>query len=61
LQGAVRNLPDGNVRILAEGERQQLEALLAWAEQGPAHAQVFAAEVCWSEARNEYQDFLITG
>ena len=29
--GTVRNLPDGSVRIVAEGKREALEALLIWA------------------------------
>jgi acylphosphatase len=61
LRGWVRNLPDGSVRIVAEGEREALEALLIWAEQGPPHASVDGAEAAWTEARDAFDDFLITG
>jgi acylphosphatase len=61
LTGWVRNLPDGSVRIVAEGEREALEALLIWAEQGPPHASVDVAEAAWTEARDAFDDFLITG
>jgi acylphosphatase len=40
LSGWVRNLPDGNVELLACGEVTKLEALEQWLWQGPPHAQV---------------------
>jgi acylphosphatase len=61
LTGSVRNLPDGSVRIVAEGPPDQLEALLAWVALGPPHAQVTTTEVNWGEARHDHDDFLITG
>jgi acylphosphatase len=61
LVGTVRNLPDGSVRIVAEGNREALECLLAWASLGPDRAQVTGTEVHWSEADGNYTDFLITG
>ena len=61
LQGTVRNLRDGSVAIVAEGNRGALERLLAWAATGPPHAQVVTTEVRWAEARGDFSDFLITG
>ena len=40
LTGWVRNLPDGRVEILAQGEDSALQALQDWAEQGPRFAKV---------------------
>ncbi|MCX4190553.1 acylphosphatase [Methylophaga sp. OBS3] len=40
LQGWVRNLPDGRVEILAQGEDTALQNLQNWTEQGPEHAAV---------------------
>ncbi len=59
--GVVRNLPDGSVHIVAEGDRSGLEQLLHWACNGPPHARVDATEVQWSEARGEFADFMIAG
>ena len=40
LTGWVRNLPDGRVEILAQGEDVALQSLQDWAEQGPRFAKV---------------------
>jgi acylphosphatase len=48
LAGSVRNLDDGrSVEVIAEGERQQLEALLARLREGPRFARVDHVEVAW--------------
>ncbi|HEY8524519.1 MAG TPA: acylphosphatase [Acidimicrobiales bacterium] len=43
--GWVRNLPDGRVEIEAEGARDRVEALLAWARQGPPLARVTGLDI----------------
>ena len=40
LNGFVRNLPNGNVEIIAEGNRADLHALVAWCYKGPLLARV---------------------
>lgn len=59
LSGWVRNLTDGRVEILAEGEKENVEKLIAWAEQGPILARVVKVEVEWREWRGEFQKFEI--
>ncbi len=61
LRGTVRNRLDGSVLIQAEGPRDRLEILLAWAGHGPDHARVDRAESTWSEPGGKYREFLITG
>lgn len=59
LVGRVRNLPDGSVRLEAEGDREPLERLAAWAARGPDHARVDRVETHWSEAAGRWDDFRI--
>ncbi len=40
IKGTVKNLPDGNVEIIATGTAEQLEQLTHWCNQGPSRAVV---------------------
>ena len=55
--GWVRNLPSGEVEIMAEGRRRDLQALRSWAEQGPRHARVSGVREEWERFANEFSDF----
>lgn len=57
LVGWVRNTEDGRVEIVAEGERQRLVYLVAWAKRGPFLARVSNVEVLWEEPTGEFEDF----
>ncbi len=59
LSGWVRNLPDGRVEWLAEGEQQVLEQLLAWSAQGPPYARVDSVKSRWSPAEGDLEGFEI--
>nr|WP_296067809.1 acylphosphatase [uncultured Actinoplanes sp.] len=43
--GWVRNLPDGRVEAVFEGDRETVDRMVAWARRGPAGAVVRALEV----------------
>jgi acylphosphatase len=45
VSGVARNLLDGTVEVEAEGERQDVEALLAWLRQGPPWSRVERVDV----------------
>ncbi|AVR69165.1 TPA: acylphosphatase [Pseudomonas aeruginosa] len=45
LDGWVRNLEDGRVEVLWEGEEEQVKALQRWLERGPRRARVAGVEV----------------
>ena len=59
LAGWVRNLPDGRVEIVAEGHRRALNALAAWAHNGPPAARVSDVEEKWCGFQAEFKDFQV--
>ena len=55
--GTVRNLPDGRVELMAEGDRVELEAFRD-AIRGAGLAGFIRDErVIWSDAKNEFHGF----
>ena len=58
--GWVRNLRDGeNVEIVAEGKRENLQILAAWAHRGPAYAKIDKVTQEWLEFTGEFNGFNI--
>lgn len=60
LTGRVRNNVDGSVEIFAEGQENDLQALIAWCRRGPEYAQVegVAVEIMPEE---HCRQFTVTG
>jgi acylphosphatase len=57
--GWVRNLWDGRVEAVFEGEDWAVERLAAWCHQGPRGAQVDHVEVTYEDYSGEYDSFSI--
>jgi len=55
--GYVRNLPSGEVEVVAEGDRSLLEDLLGDLRRGPLGAYVREVSVSWEAPRGEFVDF----
>lgn len=60
LVGLCRNLRNGNVEVIAEGEEGAMEALLIALEQGPRMAYVEKVHSAWLPATNEFTTFRIS-
>jgi acylphosphatase len=58
--GWVRNLRDGTVEAVFEGERERVDAVLQWCKQGPPHARVAGVDVSWNDYTGEFQGFDVT-
>jgi acylphosphatase len=52
LAGWVKNLPDGRVEALFEGEPEKVREMIRWCEEGPPHATVEEVDAEF-EAREE--------
>jgi acylphosphatase len=59
LTGWVRNLNDGRVEVLAEGETESIERFLAELRRGPRLARVDQVEVSREVPSGEYAEFAI--
>jgi acylphosphatase len=57
LTGYVENRSDGSVRVLAQGERGALLALLEWLRSGPSMAEVSKVDVQWATPTVRYAGF----
>ena len=60
VSGWVKNLPDGKVEALAEGDRVRLDELIQFCHVGPRGAVVRKVEVEWSDYSGEFRGFRIT-
>jgi len=49
LSGWVRNLPDGRVEAVAEGQEAKINQLVRWCRVGPPQARVQSVQVTWEE------------
>jgi acylphosphatase len=59
ISGWVKNLPDGRVEVLAEGEKEDLEALISRLEEGPPAASVEDVTVTWADFQGGFKGFRV--
>ena len=53
LAGWVRNLPDGRVEAVFQGEAAAVQQMIDWSHQGPPRALVEEVEVSWEDPQSE--------
>lgn len=59
LAGFVKNLPDGFVEAIVEGDRGPIEEFIAWCRVGPPAARVDELHVTFAPARHEFRTFTV--
>jgi len=59
LTGWVKNLPDGRVEVMCEGEEPQLVQFLEKMKDGPMKPYIRGVESRWSDGPGEFRDFTI--
>jgi acylphosphatase len=57
IRGYVRNMPDGTVEVVAEGEKGIIRDFIDRLRIGPVSAHVTGVKVKWSEQEKGYTEF----
>ncbi len=60
LTGWVRNLADGRVEVMVEGDQKAIEGLITRLGEGPPLSHVEDVDVDWEDYKGEFDDFNIT-
>jgi acylphosphatase len=59
LSGFVKNLQNGKVEAIFEGEKEKIEKIIQWIKKGPETARVENIEINWQDYQEEFEDFEI--
>jgi len=59
ISGWVRNLSDGRVEALFEGEKEQVEKEIEFCRRGPPGAYVENLDIRWEDWRGEFREFKV--
>ncbi len=57
LTGWVRNLSDGRVEAIVQGDKEKIEELITLCKTGPMLSEIKDVEVKWEEAAEEFSSF----
>lgn len=59
LTGWVRNLDDGRVEAIFEGEKERVDKIVEWCRKGPDYADVRDVQVISEKYIGEFKDFSV--
>jgi acylphosphatase len=59
LTGWVKNLYDGRVEAVLEGNEDDIQSMIGWCRQGPPHASVTDVSIEGEIFRGEFSDFTV--
>jgi acylphosphatase len=59
VKGWIRNLPDGSVEAVFEGEEEAVKALVEFCKRGPSGAKVMNVDLTWETWTGEFVGFKI--
>jgi acylphosphatase len=59
VSGFVRNLPDGRVEAVLQGNREAVEKVVAFMREGPPGAYVEEAEIEWRPSSEAWNGFIV--
>ncbi len=59
LNGTVGNLPNGDVKVVVEGEKSAVLTLIKNLRIGPSFSHVTQIDIDWQKPKNEFNDFRV--
>ena len=59
--GTIRNLPDGRVELVVEGEHAELEGFLQAVRDSGLRRNIQGEDIGWEEAQDKFRGFEIAG
>jgi acylphosphatase len=59
VKGWVRNLPEGSVEAVFEGQESSVNKLIEFCKRGPSRAQVTSLDLNWEKYTEQFKDFRI--
>jgi acylphosphatase len=59
--GKIRNLPDGRVELVVEGEHAELEGFLQAVRDSGLRRNIQNENIVWEDAQDEFRGFEIAG
>ena len=59
VNGCIRNLPNGRVECIYEGEKINVDELINYSKIGPSDAKISDIKVDWLNYEGEFKDFKI--
>lgn len=59
MKGWVKNLNDGRVEVVFEGEEETVNKMIEFCRNGPSYAKVKSIDVTWESFTGEFHDFRI--
>ena len=59
LVGSVQNMPDGTVRVIAEGVPDVLKEFVEYLHEGSLQARVDSVAIDWQSARRTFDEFSV--
>lgn len=57
VSGWIKNLSDGRVEAVFEGEEDKIEKIVAWIKKGPIFAKIIDLKIEWQEYKGEFKGF----
>lgn len=57
LKGYAKNMPSGDVEVVAQGDKDKIERLIDWCKKGPQGAKVMSVNVEWENPSQGFYSF----